>query len=88
MGRGNALAMFQTIPQLPINLAIHIKRNGNVVGPIYKDVIAFPVKPAFGTYEQVLDKVHYMYKPGNQIPGYHCKAELKLIEQSLKQLYL
>lgn len=86
MGRGNALAAATKYPILPINLATHIKRNGNVVGAIFKRIISFPVKPAFGTYEQVLDKVKYMYKPGQQIPGYHCKAELKLIERSLYQL--
>ena len=86
LGRGNALAMATAIPQLPINLANHIKRNGNVVGPIFKGIISFPVKPAMGNYEQVLDKVRYMYKPGQQIPGYHCKADLKLIEQSMNQL--
>ncbi len=86
LGRGNALAAATRYPTLPINLAIHIKQNGNVVGPIGKRIISFPVKPASGNYEQVLDKVRYMYKPGNQIPGYHCKADLKLIEQSLNQL--
>jgi len=86
MGRGNALAAATRYTTLPINLANHIKRNGNVVGPIFKRIISFPVKPASGTYEQVLDKVRYMYKHGQQIPGYHCKADLKLIEQSLNQL--
>jgi hypothetical protein len=86
MGRGNALAMATLYSTLPDNLAAHIKKNGNVVGPILNRVISFPVKPAAGTYDQVLDKIKYMYKPGQKIPGYHCKADLKLIERSLDQL--
>ena len=86
LGRGNALAMAQAIPQLPINLGQHIKKNGNCVGPILRCVISFPVKPAAGDYSQVLDKVRYMYTPEQIIPGYHCKASLELIEKSLNQL--
>lgn len=86
LGRGNALAMATYYPTLPSNLAAHIKQNGHVVGAIGKRIITFPVKPISGNYEQVLDKVKYMYKPGQKIPGYHCKADLKLIEQSMNQL--
>ena len=86
LGRGNALAMATVYPQLPSNLAAHIKQNGHIVGAIGKRIISFPVKPVSGNYDQVLDKVKYMYKPGQQIPGYHCKADLKLIETSLNQL--
>ncbi len=86
LGRGNALAMATAIPQLPANLAAHIKKNGNVVGPIFKRIISFPVKPSFGNYDQVLDKMKYMYKQDQKIPGYHCKASLELIEQSMIQL--
>jgi len=86
MGRGNALAAATIYPTLPANLAAHIKKNGNVVGPIFKRIISFPVKPSFGNYDQVLDKVKYMYKQDQKIPGYHCKASLELIEQSMIQL--
>ena len=86
MGRGNALAMATIYPKLPSNLAAHIKQNGHIVGAIGKRIISFPVKPISGNYNQVLDKIKYMYKPDQVIPGFHCKADLKLIEQSMKQL--
>jgi hypothetical protein len=86
MGRGNALAMATAYPQLPGNLAAHIKKNGCHVGPIMKGIISFPTKPIFGNYSQVLDKVRYMYKEKDLIPGYHCKSNLELIERSMIEL--
>lgn len=86
LGRGNALAMAQLIPQLPTFLADHIKKNGNIVGPIFKNIISFPVKPVSGNYNQALNKVKYLYVANSTIPGYHCKASLELIEKSLNQL--
>jgi len=86
LGRGNALAMATYYPRLPSNLAAHIKQNGNCVGAIGKRIISFPVKPISGNYNQVLNKVRYMYKPDQIIPGYHCKASLELIERSMDQL--
>lgn len=86
MGRGNALAMAKEYPVLPVNLAAHIIKNGNNVGPILKRIIAFPVKPITGTFDQVLDKIRYMYKPGQTIPGYHCKANIEIIERGINQL--
>jgi hypothetical protein len=86
MGRGNALAMAKEYPALPINLATHIMKNGNNLGPILKRVISFPVKPITGTFDQVLDKVKHMYKSNQNIPGFHCKADIEIIKRSLNQL--
>lgn len=87
MGRGNALAMAQAIPQLPGNLAAHIKKNGNNVGPIFNRVIAFPVKPVTGNYNQLLFHIQKRYKPtDSNIPGFWCKADLSIINNSMMQL--
>jgi len=86
MGRGNALAMAQTVPQLPELLGIHISRNGNHVGVIYDRIVAFPVKPSQGDYSMVLDRVRDLYRPGQIIPGFHCKASLELIKRSAEEL--
>ena len=86
MGRGNALAMAQLIPQLPINLANHIKRNGNVTGFIYKSIIAFPVKPIKGTWDDALDNVKPKFKVNDIIPGFWCKASPLIIRDSLYRL--
>jgi hypothetical protein len=86
MGRGNALAMAQVVPQLPELLGMHISRKGNHVGVIYDRIIAFPVKPSQGDYSMVLDRVRDLYRPGQIIPGFHCKASLELIKRSAEEL--
>jgi len=88
MGRGNAKAMANIIPKLPIFLAKHIQKFGNVVGPIYRRVISFPVKPICGTYDDALSHIQNRYTPGDQVPGFFCKAQIEIIEQSMKQLNL
>jgi hypothetical protein len=86
MGRGNALAMAKAIPKLPLCLANHIRTNGNVVGPIYKKVISFPVKPIQGDYSEVLPHMRKNYKPTDTIPGFFCKARVDIIEKSVNEL--
>jgi len=88
MGRGNALAMAQTVPELPKLLGNFIIKYGNRVGFIYKrSIIAFPVKPATGTYENLLPHVKNRYKETDRnIPGFWLKADLNIIETSMEQL--
>ncbi len=86
MGRGNAKAMADVIPVLPKALGQHIVKNGNSVGFIYDRVIAFPVKPAQGSYNQVLNRVKHLYSPGQIVPGFHCKADPDIIKRSALQL--
>lgn len=88
MGRGNALAMAQTIPELPKLLGNFITKYGNRVGFIYKrSIIAFPVKPVTGNYENLLSHIKNRYKKTNKnIPGFYCKADLNIIETSMEQL--
>lgn len=88
MGRGNAFAMAQTIPDLPKLLGQFIKKYGNRVGFIYqRSVIAFPVKPITGNYNDLLTHIQKRYKPTDiNIPGFWCKADSKIIEISMNQL--
>jgi len=86
MGRGNALAMKNIIPGLDEKLGEHIRLNGNNVGFIFHRVIAFPVKPAAGTVDQALPHVRGIYAGNDQVPGFHCQADLTIIERSARQL--
>lgn len=87
MGRGNAKAMTEVIPDLSYRLGLHIRTRGNIVGFIYQRVIAFPVKPMVtSNKEDVLDRVRYIYKDANVIPGFHCKASLVIMLNSALQL--
>jgi len=90
LGRGNALAMARTVPTLPKLLGNFITKYGNRVGFIYeRSIICFPVKPVTGNYSQVLSHIKKRYKPTDvNIPGFWCKADLKIIETSLLQLNL
>jgi hypothetical protein len=88
MGRGNALAMAQIIPDLPKLLGQFIKKYGNRVGFIYqRSVIAFPVKPITGDYNNLLTHIQKRYKSTDiNIPGFWCKADVNIIETSMNQL--
>jgi hypothetical protein len=86
MGRGNALAMATAIPRLPMYLANHIKTHGHIVGPIYKKVISFPVKPIQGKYKDVLPHMRNKYKETDIVPGFFCKAEVGIIKKSVEEL--
>jgi len=92
MGRGNALAMKNIIPGLEEKLGEHIRLNGNNVGFIFHRVIAFPVKPVAGTIDQALPHVRGFYIDAGvytgsaQVPGFHCQADLSIIERSARQL--
>lgn len=86
MGRGNALAMAKIIPELPKNLATHLTKYGNTVGLIYDRIIAFPVKPDKGNWEDALDHIKKNHHKTDSIPGFWCKASPTIIEKSLNRL--
>jgi hypothetical protein len=88
MGRGNALAMAQAIPELPKVLGTFITKYGNRVGFIYnRSVINFPVKPVSGNYNDLLTHIQKRYKETDtNIPGFWCKADQQIIETSINQL--
>lgn len=88
MGRGNALAMAQAIPELPLLLGNFIKKYTNRVGFIYaKSVINFPVKPSYGNYNDLLTHIQKRHnRTDTKIPGFWCKAQPSIIEKSISQL--
>jgi len=89
MGRGNALAMAQLIPELPKLLGSFIKKYGNRVGFIYqRSVIAFPVKPMSCGVRKALPYIIAKgnYKETDVLPGFWCKADPEIIETSMQQL--
>lgn len=87
MGRGNALAMAQLIPDLPKLLGQFIRKYGNRVGFIYqRSIIAFPVKPVTGNIHNALPHIVKKFKETDTIPGFWCKADPQIIEISMNQL--
>jgi len=72
MGKGNALAMAKLIPELLKNLGQHLTKYGNNVGFIYDRVIAFPVKPTNGTWNDALD----------HIKKTHHQSDIKLLKEA------
>jgi len=86
MGRGNALAMKNVVPDLPRKLGSWLRENGNHVGFIDERIIAFPVKPKVCTPENALPQVRHLYKNQHYVPGFHCRADLELVKQSINEL--
>jgi hypothetical protein len=86
MGRGNALAMADMIPELPHRLGEYLKTAGLKVGFFYERIIAFPVKPKSCPIDHALADVRYLYINSSSVPGYHCKASVELISKSAKEL--
>ena len=86
MGAGNAKAISNYIPGLKFALGRHINVRGNVVGFIAERVIAFPVKPQSGTINELLTNCKIKFKKEELVPGFWCRADLKLIEKSMEQL--
>lgn len=103
MGRGIAQQIKLKVPGLEHALGRHIKQNGNCVGVIGKykvPLIAFPVKPECRIVRtrEALQKcvvshmqhsVRHSSKSANIfIPGWACKADLRIIVRSMKQLHV
>ena len=86
MGRGNALAMSQLIPELSLKLGEYLRKEGLKVGFIYDRIIAFPVKPKMGVLSQALPKYRFIFSKQACVPGFACKASIDLIIKSAKEL--
>lgn len=96
MGAGLALAAKDRYTGLAYSLGTHLRTNGNVVGWLSQKphkIIAVPVKPVSVAIRsqsdmavEVLPRVRHLYQIPSIVPGYHCKASLPLIEQSLLHL--
>jgi hypothetical protein len=95
MGAGLAYDAKDRYPGIVFDLGTLIRREGNVVGWLRKEphqIIAIPVKPSFCKIEnlnqkkKILPKVRGLYGIGEIVPGFHCMADIQLIETSLNQL--
>lgn len=95
MGAGLALDAKNRYPGIAENLGNHLKKEGNQVGwlQIYPHrLVVIPVKPSFLKIESadqkntIIPKAKNLYRVGDIVPGYHCLADLNLIEKSLNQL--
>ena len=94
MGRGCAKEAAEIFPYLPLSLGRLIRRIGNHVGVmlISADIhlISFPVKPESGicnpNKSNIVGHMKDKFEPGVMVPGWACKAELKLIKQSAIEL--
>lgn len=94
MGMGIAKAMSEEFPELPRVLGSNIKKHGNHVNTLmYHNgtmLVSFPVKPVSKVCQ---DPQHDMvkhavgkYTEGSIIPGFHCKADVAIIEKSCIEL--
>jgi hypothetical protein len=92
MGAGLAYDVKNRYNGIVYDLGLLIKREGHIVGWIRKPFISIPVKPCFYKIEnqnqkkKILPKVRSIYGIGETVPGFHCMADIKLIETSLNQL--
>lgn len=92
MGRGIAKQIADLFPQIPIQLGSCINNFGNKVSLLGNfvtiNLISFPVKPKTVIFDgsNVVSYAANNYKIGDTVPGFHAKADLKLIEQSALQL--
>lgn len=86
MGKSNAKAMANLIPELPEKPGWHLLKCGNVVGFIYNRIIAFPIKPEKGTWDNAIDSIKNCFSEQDIIPGFWCKSDPKIIKTSITQL--
>ena len=96
MGRGCAKQALAYFPTMPWDLGSLIKNNGNNVHHMLNyggvDILSFPVKPVSFTFSGALDCKHivkhmrYKFKPGDEVPGWACVADVDIIKRSAEQL--
>ena len=93
MGRGIALSARDTFKNIDLELGKLIYKHGNICQPIRfikgTYLIAFPVKTVGEIMsEDTLLVSHHIgrFRPGDFVPGFALKADLKTIERSATQL--
>lgn len=93
MGMGIAKSMSDKYPELKSRLGTHLKSQGNVVGGLMAigktSILAMPVKPRSIILENYADIVSHAkdkYVIGSMVPGFHCVADVSIIERSCKEL--
>lgn len=98
MGKGLAEQAAKRWPSMPKTLGAKIQFNGHcvlVIGPKFSfdvpyAIVSFPTKT---TSEQcdakqnnIIESAKNLYKPGDWVPGYHCKSRLDFIRTSCQWL--
>lgn len=93
MGRGIAKQIKSYIPQISYDLGHLINTQDNKVHLIYPEtdtkpaILSYPVKPISKVCTSPNDYVSHMhFDTGSIIPGWACKADINIIEQSAYQL--
>lgn len=95
MGRGLAYQAKCRYPGVENKLGLMIANSGHIVNWIIKDparIISIPVKPTHlqltddHDVEKILPRVRGSYERSQFVPGFHCRADLGIIEESLVQL--
>lgn len=96
MGAGLAKQAADRYPGIKYNLGIHLRTHGHVVGWVWNEsdagILSIPVKRAYlklkteDDLNLLLTSERHRYRIGNSVPGFLCKAEVSLIEQSMQQL--
>ena len=88
-GRGIALAVSLSLTDTKEKLGKLILANGNRVQLVHRNFISFPVKPIdkiIDSTSEVVSHARHFYKPGDKVPGYHMKANIKIIKRSCHEL--
>ena len=88
MGRGIAKQAAKLYPWLPATLGTLITEHGNRAFNLGCGLASMPVKPSQATFSgnNAVSHMSRRFKPGEQIPGWACVAQLSIIERSAKQL--
>lgn len=93
MGRGIALQISNIFPSLPRDLGCKIIEKGNHVHSFNytgckETIVSFPVKPINEVFDGTNAVRHMLnrLRIGDSVPGWACKADPILIEQSLHEL--
>lgn len=92
MGRGCAKQATSLYPRIAKTLGTLIRNKGNHVHLIKEDpnILSFPVKPVsvscLASKKNVVRHMQNRFKPGQQVPGWACVADLQLIERSANEL--
>jgi hypothetical protein len=92
-GRGCALEATKLYPDFAEKLGNLIFSKGNkvhIVIPSNPNIVSFPVKSSIencaADKSNVVKHMQARFQPGNQVPGWACKARTELIIQSALQL--
>lgn len=94
MGKGCAREAVSLVPGIEYILGNAIKRNGNVPNYLARNnginLYSFPVKPISSIFhgDNAVTHMQDRFMPGQEIPGWACKADIDLIKASAEHLVM